>query len=569
MSGVKIFTAKRVFTMAEESATFNAVAVKGHFILKVGTLQDLQNQYKDAQIDSSFEQAYMLPGLIDQHLHPLLGALCLADGIIATEDWNLPGGTIAAATSPAEYQARIKSLVDTTETEYVISWGYHQLWHGPLSRQVLDSYSSAKPIIVWHRSCHEFYLNSATLAKLGVTEESIKGYGVASTQVDFAKGHFYEAGTNLIADKLIPIMGNPVRMIKGLKQMAAYLHANGVTAINEPGAILTPDTWKLYQMVLENPTVPFYTSFFPDARGFGDKYGAEKMMPHIVEQAALAPEQMPGKRIHFFKDTIKLFADGAIISQMMQMKDGYLDGHHGEWMIEPAELKKRWDIMWDASYQIHCHVNGDAGLQVVLDILEDCMKRNPRPDHRTVIVHFANSTEEQVLRIKKLGAIISANPYYPVGFAEKFSKSGLGPERAHVMVRAKSALDAGIPLSFHSDLPMGPSSPLMLASFAVNRTVNGIVYGPEQRINVMDALKAVTIQAAYSWRKEDKIGSIEPGKIANFTFLAQDPFLNPEKLGDIPVLATIFEGIKFPVAGMEIQVEHPSGPSGVSLKPCC
>jgi predicted amidohydrolase YtcJ len=176
------------------------------------------------------------------------------------------------------------------------------------------------------------------------------------------------------------------------------------------------------------------------------------------------------------------------------------------------------------------------------------MDEHPRTDHRTVIVHFANSTEEQIDRIAALGCIVSANSYYPVGFADQYARHGLGADRADVMVRAASVLARGIPLSLHSDLPMGPAAPLALASFAVNRlTPSGRVVGPEQRISVHDALRAVTIEAAYSWRMEDSVGSITPGKVANFTVLASDPYsVDPVGLGDIPILGTLYQGRWFP-----------------------
>ena len=174
---------------------------------------------------------------------------------------------------------------------------------------------------------------------------------------------------------------------------------------------------------------------------------------------------------------------------------------------------------------------------------------SPRPDSRSVIVHFANSTEDQIARIARLGAIVSANPYYPVGFADKYSEIGLGPERATTMVRSASVLLHGIPYSFHSDLPMGPSAPLYLAWCGINRITNeGNVVAPEQRISVEDGLRAITSEAAYSWRREDDLGSIAPGKIANFTILEEDPYgVAPEKLKDIPIWGTVFEGRLFPV----------------------
>jgi hypothetical protein len=96
---------------------------------------------------------------------------------------------------------------------------------------------------------------------------------------------------------------------------------------------------------------------------------------------------------------------------------------------------------------------------------------------------------------------------------------------------------------------MAPSAPLYLAWCGVNRiTPSGRVAGPEQRISVDAALRAITIDAAYSWRKEDQIGSIAPGKIANFTVLDEDPYaVAPEKLKDIPVWGTVFEGKVFPI----------------------
>lgn len=260
-------------------------------------------------------------------------------------------------------------------------------------------------------------------------------------------------------------------------------------------------------------------------------------------------------KVRLLPKQVKLFADGAIISQLMQMREPYLDDdghpdlcHHGEWMMQPDIFRAFASAYWEAGWQLHIHVNGDAGLDLVLDTIERCMADRPRNDHRTVIVHFANSTEKQVDRIARLGCIVSANSYYPVGFADRYREHGLGPQRADSMVRAASVLSRGIPLSFHSDLPMGPAAPLTLAWCGVNRqTPSGRTAAPEQRISVHDALRAVTIEAAYSWRMEDEIGSITPGKRANFTILAEDPYeIDPLLLKDIEVLGTVYEGRWFP-----------------------
>ena len=547
-----LFVARKVITMEPGNPEGTAVAVSGKRIIAAGKLEDVKAALGDHpyRLDETFKSKIVMPGFIDQHLHPILGALTLAVEVIAPEDWNLPGRTIKAASNPEDYQSRLKAAEAKLKTpdEWLITWGYQKLWHGKLDRKTLDAISATRPIAVWQRSCHEFYFNTAALKALGLTEAMTKGKGAASEQSNWEEGHFWETGLNLMVGPMMKVLATPERLTFGLKQMVAYEHSNGVTAYNEPGALYTPDMWTLYEQILGAPDTPMYSTFLADGRGIPDRVGLDKALDATEEQIAVSPEGA-GKKLMFFSKQIKLFADGAIISQLMQMKQPYLDGHQGAWIMTPAQLEERSKLYWNAGYRLHIHVNGDLGLETVLDMLERRIKENPRPDHRTVIVHFANSTEDQVARAARLGAIISANPYYTVGFADKYSQYGLGPERADQMVRAASARKQNISLSYHSDLPMGPSDPLYLAWAGVNRiTPSGRVAGPNQRIPVDAALRAITINAAFSWGKEALLGSLAPGKIANFTVLEQDPYqIDPTKLKDIAVWGTVFEGRVFPV----------------------
>ena len=549
---VTIFTAKKIITMERKAPTATAIAVAGRRILAVGSLDTVKAAIgkRAYRVDDTFQSSIIMPGLIDQHLHPILGALTLAVEIISVEDWALPGRRIKAANGADEYRARLQAAEAALKdpNEWLLTWGYHTLWHGKIDRAALNRISTTRPIAVWQRSCHEFYLNDAALRALGLTEEMTTGKGQASEQSNWAEGHFWEGGLNLMMGPMLKVLATPERLSFGLKQMVGYLHANGVTAYNEPGALYTPDMWTLYEEILGAPDTPMYSTFLADGRGIPDRVGLARALDATEEQIAVAPEGS-GRKLMFFAKQVKLFLDGAIISQLMQMKDGYTDGHKGEWIIPPDEFARRFELYWNAGYQIHIHVNGDLGLDVLLDTLAERLRAKPRSDHRTVVVHFTNSTEAQVARIRQLGAIVSANPYYPVAFADKYGKVGLGPKRADAMVRAHSVVSSGIPLSFHSDLPMAPSEPLYLAWCGVNRTTpSGRVAAPDQRISVDQALRAVTIEAAYSWRKEDQIGSLAPGKIANLTILEQDPYaVPPATLKDIPIWGTVFEGRKFPV----------------------
>ncbi len=161
-----------------------------------------------------------------------------------------------------------------------------------------------------------------------------------------------------------------------------------------------------------------------------------------------------------------------------------------------------------------------------------------------MLVHFGFAKPEQVVRWAKLGGIVSANPYYVTALAGRYSQLGIGPERSANMVPLGDVVKSGMSFSFHSDMPMAPAKPLQLVWAGVNRTTaEGQVAGPDHRVTVDAALKAITFDAAYSIRMEGKVGSIAVGKDANLTVLEQSPYdVPPTQLQDIPVWGTMLEG---------------------------
>jgi hypothetical protein len=208
-------------------------------------------------------------------------------------------------------------------------------------------------------------------------------------------------------------------------------------------------------------------------------------------------------------------------------------------------------LFWDAGFQIHIHQNGDEALDLILDVLEENLKRNPRKDHRTTIVHFGISGANQIERIKSLDAIISANPYYVTALSDLYSREGIGPERALEMVRLGDVNRAGIRFGLHSDMPMAPGAPLHLMHSAVNRiNFANNVAGPKQRVPALSALEAVTIDAAYIMGLEKDYGSISIGKLANFTILSDNPLtIDPKLIKDIEIKSTVVEGKHYPITG--------------------
>lgn len=544
-----IYQAKEIVTLDPAKPTAQAVAVVGDRILAVGQIDELKALAgkQPFVVNTTFANQVIVPGFIAQHDHPFLAALTMTSEIIAIEDWVLPQGTSKAAKSRGDY---LKRLADanaklTDPNDILLTWGYHQYFHGALKKADLDAISSTRPILVWHRSGHEFFLNSAAEKKYSVTKAWFDSLNDSQKkQSDFDNAHYWEQGAFALAPLIAPAVASPDRLRAGLQFVVEYFHANGVTLGCEPGGIASKPLQDAQNAVLSNSGNPFRYYFIVDAKSVTGAFPDDKVIAESEKYLTWGQ----GMTAYLPKQA-KLFADGAIFSQAMQVRDGYKDGHRGEWMMDPDFFARTMKVYWDAGYQLHIHVNGDAGLDMVLDQLETNIRRHPRPDHRTVIIHFAVSRPDQVARIKQLGAIVSGNSYYPVALADNYRSNGLDPARADSMVRMGDVERAGIPYSFHSDMPMAPGQPLLLMWSGVNRVTNdGNVRGPEQRVSRLGALKAVTLDAAYSLQMEKDVGSIEMGKLANFTILGDNPTTSdPMKIKDIPVWGTVQEGRLLPV----------------------
>lgn len=187
----------------------------------------------------------------------------------------------------------------------------------------------------------------------------------------------------------------------------------------------------------------------------------------------------------------------------MKMKDGYLDGHEGEWIQYPKDLETSMRPFWQNDYTIVVHANGDYGLEVAVDIMGKMQKAYPRTDHRTSFHHRAYTDPADIQRAADMGANFSVNPFYLHALGEQYGEFGVGKERSDVMARGRSFLDAGARLSFHSDAPTGPGRPLVLSRTAVNRTgLSGRKMGAEEKLTMPKAMRAITIDAAYATRQE-------------------------------------------------------------------
>lgn len=547
-----VFVAKKIITMEPTQPEATAVAVADGRIVGVGSLQSLQAWIEryDATIDRRFKDKVLLPGLIDPHVHPSLPAVLTQFPFLAPDDWSLPTGEFPGATTPAAYKARLTKLVDAhfsspdhDPSVPFIAWGFHQLWHGEVYRPQLNQWFPDRPVMLWHRSFHEMIGNDAAFDLLGVTEADFSG----SHEADWSKGHAWENGLMALMPKMLFLFA-PQRYLQGMENFLGMIHQGGVTSVMDMGVGIFGDPVgeaALIRQVFDRGDVPARVVLTPIITDFLSR---GVTIPEALEAIEGWTE---GNTHHVkFDRHFKLMMDGAIYSGLSQYQfPGYLDGHKGQWMA-PLQTTYQWaEAFWNAGYQLHAHTNGDLSAAALIDIVRRLQEQKPRVDHRFTLEHFAYATADQVRQMRDLGMAISANPYYQYILADIYADQWLGPERARAMVPLGLVVDSGMPLALHSDSPMAPLSPLTLAWTAVNRsTINGNDNVQSLRLTVDQALRAVTIDAAWMMRWEDRIGSIRAGKVADFAVLEQDPYaVPPEKLRDIKVWGTVFEGKVYPI----------------------
>ncbi len=543
---ITVFVARKIITMDPTRPQATAVAVRDGRIVGVGSLEDLAPWLKSGPytVNRQFSDKVLMPGFIEPHMHPMLGALGFGAKWITPEPWDIMGEKTPATVGHDAYMRALKAAFEAAPKSepMFLTWGYSQLFHGEMSRAILDTVSDTYPILVWHRSDHEAYFNTAMLKYLeakGLTEEKTRG----NPQIDWQKGHFWEDGFFKVAvPYLADYMLAPARVDAGYARARDYLNYNGITTVADmaDGSI----DWALELGALTRSfgrdDSPIRVRLTPDVGTLAISLKGDDAAFAFVGEL----DKMNTPRL-FTNGAVKLFADGAMFSQAMQMlPPGYIDGHQGEWLTQPAPFEAMARRYWNAGYRIHAHTNGDGGAKMVLDVLEKLERETPRIDHRFTIEHYGYATDEISHRIATLGALVSANPYYLYDLGDKYAEVGLGADRAARIAPLGGLVRRGVPVALHSDFSMAPAAPLLLAWAAMTRqTQSGKVFGPQERLTLDQAMRAITIDAAYILQLEDRLGSIEAGKTADFTVLEQDPYqVGAAGLRQIKIWGTVFEG---------------------------
>lgn len=543
---ITVFTAKKVVTMDPTRPTATAVAVRDGMILGVGSLQDLEPWLKNNQyrVNEQFRDKVLMPGMIDPHMHPMLGAIAFQTVWITPEPWNVMGQKTPATIGEKAYRTALKAAFSSRNKNapLFMTWGFSADVHGEITHGLLDSISNSVPILVLQRSMHEAYINTPMLTLLkakGLDENKFKNH----SQIDWNKNHFWEDG---LFSVLLPYMSNflldPAAADQGFLKTRDYLNYNGVTTVADMNTGGT--NWELeisaLKRNLDTPDSPIRVRLTPDVMKLSASLkDPEAVMKFISQLRSHNTEHL------IFNNGIKLFADGAMFSQAMQISEpGYIDGHKGEWITQPTQFAEFARSYWNAGYQIHVHTNGDGGAKMVLDTLQMLENEKNRADHRFTIEHYGYADDGISRRIAKLDAQVSANPFYLYDLGDRYAESGLGYDRAARIAPLGGLVGRNVSVGLHSDFPMAPAEPLFLAWVAASReTLSGKVFAPSEQLTLDQAIRAITIDAAYMIGMENDIGSIEAGKLADFAVLDKDPYeVGVDGLRDIKVLGTVFKG---------------------------
>jgi len=523
-----VYVNATVITMDPAGSTAEAVAVRDGLITTVGSSADIRKLAAATTRVVDLRGQTLLPGFIDAHSH------FPGSGTAALYSVNLSSPPLGPIESVDDVVAALKAkAAETPKGGWIRGNGYDQtlLKEGRHpTRQDLDRASTEHPIFITHASGHLSVANGMALKLANLTKASPNPKG-GVIQKDPKTGELtglLEESGNLVG-RLIPRLTDEQQQ-EAIKWAVTDYASHGVTTATLAGGGLSP------------------------AMRTAGKAGVLTLrvvaMGGLGDLSALPPARLDGDEMLKTGLTVKMVHDGSI-----QGFTGYLSKpYHTVYNNDPAyrgypresreELVDRVKALNRAGYQIAIHANGDEAIEDVIVAYREALKDTPRQDHRWRIEHAQMTREDQLDAIKELGispSFFVSHTYY---WGDQHRDIFQGPERgAHISALA-SARKRGIRFSIHLDSNVTPMRPLQAVWSAVNRiTRSGKVLGPDQRISAIDALRAVTIDAAWQEHDDRLKGSIEAGKFADFVVLAENPLtVDPVHIKDIKITQTIVGG---------------------------
>ena len=532
-----IFYGGDIVTMNKAQPAAEAVAIQNGKITKVGSLSQVKSlQGKDTKLINLNGQTLM-PGLVEPHVH-IIGTAFSEEIFLNLSNFTMPHDTIDGLV--AKLTAYSKNFKDG---EWVNAFGVDPSRTDPfmseLTADILDRVSTTKPVFVLNQSLHIAYANHKALEMAGLNDSSPnpKGGTLLKDSKGRLTGVIYEVPAFELFLSKMPLPTQEV-IEQAVAKVGQRLVSKGVTTsaeITVGGYLGVDKEYALFNAMTRNGKLPvrvrgyMYSSAYP----------------------ATNNSYKPGQGDDIFKLIgVKIVADGSNqgLTGAMSKPYDYPAGttNTGTLNFTEQELYDLAKPRFDQGWQISVHSNGDKSIEQTLNVFSKLVKKPSDAKSRLRIEHFTVPTEAQIDKAAKLGVV----PGFTIGhtdyWGEAFHNHLIGAERADRIDPSATMIKKGMHFAYHSDSPVSPIHPLKYASEGASRlwqVAPQKVLNANEKVSINNALKAITIDAAYQLKMDDKIGSVEAGKYADFAIVNQNPMkTDAYKIRDIEVNETWVNG---------------------------
>ncbi|WP_054813833.1 amidohydrolase, partial [Nocardia arizonensis] len=476
----------------------------------------------------------LMPGFVEAHAHPTQDQMLYSDTVIDIRP------VTTCRTAEDVHTTVERALAAAPSGEPVLFYGLDLLLQRGFpepNRARLDELGPDRAIVVWQNSGHLAWANSAALTGAGVRSDTPDPVGGSFERDEHGllTGRVYEAPA--VSAVVAPILGAELGTPDLLARRHADLAARGITLCSDMAFSdqLRPVTAALYQQGRAKVRMRVYEMSTADGLTYCPLDNGDDMFRQIG---------------------IKLWVDGSPWVGNIDTSFPYLNtaataalglghDHRGQANYTADELHSIVRAYFPLGWQMACHVHGDRGADTILDVYERVLTTFPRPDHRLRLEHCGAMTPEQFRRAAELGVTCSLFVDHLYYWGDVLVDDLFGPEHGAHWMRAKSAVDTGMRISFHNDSPVTEEEPLRNMAVAMSRTSRtGRVLAPEECVTIDQAIRAQTVDAAYQLFADHLTGSITPGKYADLVVLEQDPCaVSPGELPDVGVCATYLGGV--------------------------
>jgi predicted amidohydrolase YtcJ len=522
-----------ILTIDDDNPVVEAVAVADGRILSVGSEAAVLATADDDTRRVDLEGRTLLPGFVDSHGHAyLIGLQAVSANLLPPPDGD--GRDIP------NLQTLLRDWVEENpetleQFGWIVGFGYDDSQLAEQrhpTRQELDAVSTEYPVVIIHQSGHLGVGNSKALALAGITAESDDPPGgVIRREAGSSEpnGVLEETG---FFQLLLPFIGGLSDELQDRLVVAGTRFATsfGYTTVQEGRAMQM--SLDAMQRVAERGDLAVDLVAYPDVLAVQD----------------IAPSLAYDN--HYRVGGVKLTIDGSPQGKTAYLSQPYFHPPHGlpadyrgygaiDETTAIASVEKAFANGW----QILCHANGDAAIDQFIEGVRAARAKYPDVEVRPVLIHGQTLRLDQVDDLKALKIFPSLFPMHTFYWGDWHRESVLGPVRADNISPTGWLLERDMMFGSHHDAPVAlPDSMRVLSATVTRRSRSGDILGPEHRVPVATALKALTIWPAWQHFEEDTKGTIEPGKLADFVILSANPLEVPEDaLDEIVVEQTIKE----------------------------